>query len=148
MYKIKKSKSSERVPKRNYRRSSQWEHKNSGVINNNGMNITIIHETPYEMENLSENKELINTYLNLIIQQQFNMEIDLTDEYTFIENLVSRKPIIATTFSDKILSDPEIKMFLTSIITEINTGSCTIQSIKTKLRNYPESGWSSLRRII
>ncbi len=112
------------------------------------MNITIIHETPYEMENLSENKELINTYLNLIIQQQFNMEIDLTDEYTFIENLVSRKPIIATTFSDKILSDLEIKMFLTSIITEINTGNCTIQSIKTKLRNYPESGWSSLRRII
>ncbi|KAA0129664.1 hypothetical protein FY557_05020 [Chryseobacterium sp. SN22] len=100
------------------------------------------------MENLSENKELINNYLNYIIQQQFNTQIDLTDEYTFIENLVSRKPIIATTFSDKILSDPEIKRFLTSLITEINTGSCSIQSMKMKLRNYPKEHWNSFRRII
>ncbi len=100
------------------------------------------------MENLSENKELIKSYLHHIIRQQFNTEIDLTDEYTFTENLVSRKPIIATTFSDKILSDPEMKRFLTSLITEINTGSCSIQSMKMKLRNYLNEGWSSFRRII
>ncbi|WP_294286615.1 hypothetical protein [uncultured Chryseobacterium sp.] len=100
------------------------------------------------MENLSENKELIKNYLHYIIRQQFNTDIDLTGEYAFTENLVSRKPIIATTFSDKILSDPEMKLFLTSLITEINTGGCTIQSMKTKLRNYPSEGWSSFRRII
>ncbi len=112
------------------------------------MNIIVIHEKTLEMENLSENKELINNYLNFIIQQQFNLQIDLTDEYTFIDNLVSRKPIIATTFSDKILSDPEIKMFLTSLITEINTGNCTIKFMKTKMKNYPQSDWSSFRRIV
>ncbi|MDQ1162353.1 hypothetical protein QE422_002721 [Chryseobacterium sp. SORGH_AS 447] len=100
------------------------------------------------MENLSENKELIKNYIHLIIKQQFNIQIDLTGEYTFTENLVSRKPIIATTFSDKILSDPEIKMFLTSLITEINTGNCSIQSMKMKLRNYPQIDWNSLRRIV
>lgn len=100
------------------------------------------------MENLSENKELIKNYIHLIIKQQFNIQIDLTGEYTFTENLVSRKPIIATTFSDKILSDPEIKMFLTSLITEINTGNCSIQSMKMKLRNYPQIDWNLLRRIV
>jgi len=100
------------------------------------------------MENLSENKELISRYINYTIQQQFNAQIDLTDEYAFTENLVSRKPIIATTFSDKILSDPEMKRFLTSLITEINTGCCSIQSMKIKLRNHPSGNWSSFRRII
>ncbi|GEN74345.1 hypothetical protein [Chryseobacterium hagamense] len=100
------------------------------------------------MENLSENKELINKYINYIIQQQFSAPVDLTGEYTFTENLVSRKPIIATTFSDKILSDPEMKRFLTSLITEINTGNCSIQSMKMKLTNFPGENWSSLRRIV
>ena len=100
------------------------------------------------MEKLSENKELVDSYLNCIIQQQFDLQIDLTDEYIFIENLVSGKPIIATTFSDKILSDPEIKMFLTSLITEINTGNCNIQAMKLKLRNYPENTFGSLRKIV
>lgn len=100
------------------------------------------------MENLSENKELINKYLNCILQQQFNIQIDLKDEYTFIENLVSRKPVIAATFSDKILSDPEMKMFLSSLITEINTGSCSIHSMKVKLRNYSLENWNSYRRIV
>lgn len=85
------------------------------------------------MENLSKHKELINNYINFSIQQQFRITVDLKDEYTFTENLVSKKPIIATTFSDKILADSEIKMFLTSLITEINTGNCSTEMMRNQL---------------
>jgi hypothetical protein len=87
-----------------------------------------------EMENILENKELINSYLSLSIQKQFNLNIDLKGEYAFAENLVSKRTIIAATFSDKILANPLIKMFLTSIITQINIGSCDTDFIKDQLK--------------
>ena len=85
------------------------------------------------MENILENKDLIDSYLSLSIQQQFNLKIDLKGEYTFAENLVSKRTIIAATFSDKILSKPIIKKFLASIITQINIGNCDTDYIKKQL---------------
>jgi hypothetical protein len=86
------------------------------------------------MENILENKELINSYLSLSVQKQFNLKIDLKGEYAFAENLVSKRTIIAATFSDKILSHPIIKMFLTSIISQINNGNCDTDFIKNQLK--------------
>ncbi|WP_306620982.1 hypothetical protein [Chryseobacterium ginsenosidimutans] len=85
------------------------------------------------MENIFENKDLINRYLILSVWQQFNLKIDLKGEYIFAENIVSKKTIIAATFSDKILSQPIIKTFLSSIITQINIGNLDTDFIKNQL---------------
>lgn len=91
------------------------------------------------MENIRQNSELLKRYLTLSIRKQFGLDIDLTDEYTFTENLVSKKTIIAPTFSEKILLNQQIKLYLNSIITEINYGNCTIESIKSRVRNQKET---------
>ncbi|HCR77712.1 MAG TPA: hypothetical protein DIW37_15185 [Chryseobacterium sp.] len=102
----------------------------------------------FKMENLLANKDLINKYLRLVIKQQFNTEIDLRGEYTFTENLVSKKPIIATTFSEKILSQPDIKMVLTSVITEINIGVCTTEQMQKAVEIYPETDSREMQEIV
>lgn len=98
-----------------------------------GININVCTEI-LQMENILKNKDLINKYLSLSIKKQFNINIDLKGEYAFVENLVSKKTIIAATFSDKILSKPIIKMFLLSIITQINIGNCDTDFIKNQLK--------------
>lgn len=73
-----------------------------------------------EMEVTEQNKDIIEYYLSLNVQQHFGIDIDLKDEFTFTENIVSKKIIIASTFSEKILSKPEIKEFLSGLISDIN----------------------------
>lgn len=84
-------------------------------------------------------KRLLNNYLALSVKHHFDLEIDMNDEYGFAENLVSKKTIIAPTFSEKILSDPSVKMFLSSLITEINNENCTEEMIKERLENLQKS---------
>ncbi|WP_415327601.1 hypothetical protein [Chryseobacterium sp. MMS23-Vi53] len=100
------------------------------------------------MENISENINLINSYLTLSIQQQFNIKVDLEGEYVFAENLVSKKPIIATTFSEKILAEPDLKMFLCSLITELNNEKCNPYFIKDRLQYIQESESRGTKKII
>lgn len=72
------------------------------------------------MESFEQSKDLIEYYLALNIKQQFNIDLDLKHEFTFTENIVSKKMIIAPTFSDRILKDSEIKDFLHALISDIN----------------------------
>ncbi|MFY1046016.1 hypothetical protein [Chryseobacterium sp. GP-SGM7] len=72
------------------------------------------------MESVKQNKDLLEYYLSLNLKKQFNIDLDLKDEYIFTENIVSGKTIVAPTFSDKILSQPEIKEFLSALISDIN----------------------------
>ncbi|HEX7870924.1 MAG TPA: hypothetical protein VF455_12510 [Chryseobacterium sp.] len=72
------------------------------------------------MENMTQNKDLLEYYLSLNVKQQFNIDLDLKDEFIFTENLVSKNTIIAPTFSDKILSQQNIKEFLSALISDIN----------------------------
>lgn len=72
------------------------------------------------MENMTQNKDILEYYLSLNVKQQFNIDLDLKDEFIFTENLVSKKTIIAPTFSDKILSQHDIKEFLSALISDIN----------------------------
>lgn len=72
------------------------------------------------MESIKQTKEVVEYYLTLSIKQQFNLNLDLKDEFILTENLVSKKLIIAPTFSEKILNNPEIKDFLYALISDIN----------------------------
>lgn len=92
------------------------------------------------MEITEQNKDTIEYYLALNIQQQFGSRIDLKDEFTFTENLVSKKTIIAPTFSDKILSQPEIKEFLSALISDINN--------EEQPRKLPSSDQNQIRNVI
>ncbi len=80
-------------------------------------------------------KDLIRKYLTQSIRLQFNMDIDLKNEYTFTQNIVSKKTIIAATFSEKVLSKPALKLFLTSLITEINNERCSTEFILEKIKS-------------
>ncbi|MCX8534208.1 hypothetical protein [Chryseobacterium luquanense] len=72
------------------------------------------------MENMTQNKDILEYYLSLSVKQQFNIDLDLKDEFIFTENLVSKKTIIAPTFSDKILLQHDVKEFLSALISDIN----------------------------
>jgi len=85
------------------------------------------------MESIEQSKEVVEYYLTLSIKQQFNLDLDLKDEFILTENLVSKNLIIAPTFSEKILYNPEIKDFLHALISDINNEDQP--NIVTKLDN-------------
>lgn len=87
------------------------------------------------MESIKQTKEVVEYYLTLSIKQQFNLDLDLKDEFILTENLVSKKLIIAPTFSEKILNNPEIKDFLHALISDINNEDQP--NIVVKLENEP-----------
>ncbi|MCT2560477.1 hypothetical protein [Chryseobacterium herbae] len=100
------------------------------------------------MENMLQNIDLIHRYLSVSIADQFRLNVDLEGEYIFTQNIVSKKTIIATTFSDKILSDRQLKLFLSALITEINNGRCTLELIRERIRNFEGIRRRPTRRII
>lgn len=100
------------------------------------------------MENMLQNIDLIHRYLSASIADQFCLNVDLEGEYIFTQNIVSKKTIIATTFTHKILSDPQLKLFLSALIAEINSGRCTVDLIRERTRHFEEIRQQPVRRII
>lgn len=100
------------------------------------------------MENMLQNIDLIHRYLSLSIADQFYLNVDLEGEYIFTQNIVSKKIIIATTFTDKIRSHPQLKLFLCALIAEINSGRCTVDLLRERTRHFEEMRRQSFRRII
>lgn len=90
-------------------------------------------------------KNLIKKYLTQSIRLQFNMDIDLKGEYTFTQNIVSKKTIIAATFSEKILSKPGLKLFLMSLITEINNERCSTEFILDRVKSLQNFSPGNIR---
>ncbi|MCJ8154392.1 hypothetical protein MKJ01_11530 [Chryseobacterium sp. SSA4.19] len=84
-------------------------------------------------------KELITKYLTRSIKLQFDLDIDLQNEYILTENIVSKKTIIVRTFSNKILSKPDLNLFLTSLITEINNEKCNISFMIGKMKSLQKT---------
>lgn len=82
-----------------------------------------------------EIKRMIKKYLTICVKSQFDIDINLEKEYALTENLVSKKTIIAPTFTKKILSKPGLKLFLTSIITEINNEKCSMDFILERIKS-------------
>ncbi|MBO6183117.1 MAG: hypothetical protein J6O88_00295 [Chryseobacterium sp.] len=93
-------------------------------------------------------KRLLNNYLALCVKQQLGLNVDLTDQYDFAENLVSKKNIIAPTFTDKVLSNNELKMFLSSLITELNYEKCSADDIRERLENLQKSHFEEIKKIV
>jgi len=87
------------------------------------------------MESLENNRDLIAYYLALSVKQQFGVDINLSKEFIFAENLVSRKTIIAPTFSDNILSRPAIKEFLSALISDLNNEQPTDKTYRKETKN-------------
>lgn len=100
------------------------------------------------MENMLQNIDLIHRYLSLSITDQFYLNVDLEGEYIFTQNIVSKKIIIATTFTDKIRSHPQLKLFLSALIAEINSGRCTVGLLRERTRHFEEMRRQPFRRII
>ncbi len=94
-----------------------------------------------------EIKKLIRNYLTSCVKSQFDIDIDLEKEYMLTENLVSKKTIIAPTFTNEILSNADLKLFLTSLVTEINNEKCSIEFIKEKMRSAKESDSQQMEMI-
>lgn len=94
-----------------------------------------------------EIKKMIKKYLTISIKSQFDLDINLEKEYALTENLVSKKTIIAPTFTKKILSRPGLKLFLTSIITEINNEKCSMEFIVNKIKSLHGKDSQSVQLI-
>lgn len=93
-------------------------------------------------------KKLLNDYLQLHIKHHFDLDLDMNEEYGFAENLVSKKTIIAPTFSEQVLSIPTVKMFLSSLIAEINNDKCTSEMIRERLENLRKARSEEMKKII
>ncbi|WP_123851790.1 hypothetical protein [Chryseobacterium shandongense] len=94
-----------------------------------------------------EIKKMIKKYLTISVKSQFDLDINLEKEYALTENLVSKKTIIAPTFTKKILSRPGLKLFLTSIITEINNEKCSVEFIVNKIKSLHGKDSQSVQLI-
>ncbi|MGG5211075.1 hypothetical protein ACQWU4_19310 [Chryseobacterium sp. MIQD13] len=100
------------------------------------------------MENLLQNIDLIHQYLSMSITHQFHLTVDLEDEYIFTQNIVSQKTIIVATFTNKILLYPELKLFLSAVIAEINNGKCTADLIRERIKYFEEMKHQPVRKVI
>ncbi|MET3535017.1 hypothetical protein [Chryseobacterium limigenitum] len=87
-----------------------------------------------------ENKYLVYEYLVLSIRKNFNLDISLFNEYILAKNIVSKTRIIVPTFSDKIISNPGIKMFLTALILNLNHMNYNITDLKKEIEYLKNSG--------
>ncbi|MFL9832608.1 hypothetical protein [Chryseobacterium terrae] len=93
-------------------------------------------------------KKLLNDYLALCVKKQLNLDVDLNNQYDFAENLVSKKTIIAPTFTDEVFSNNELKMFLSSLITELNNENCNTDEIRERLRKLQPLETEELKKIV
>lgn len=87
----------------------------------------------------TENKYLVYEYLVLSIKKNFNLEINLFNEYILAKNIVSKTRIIVPTFSDKIIGNPRIKMFLTALILNLNHMNYNLTDLKKEIEYLKNS---------
>ena len=74
---------------------------------------------------LNSDKKIIDEYFNLIIKKELNIDVNVNNEYVVVQNIVSKKLILAKTFSDNVLENPSLYLLLASLIQDINTCSLT-----------------------
>lgn len=74
---------------------------------------------------LVRDKNFIDKYFSLTIKKELNIDINVSSEYIPAQNIVSRKLILAKTFSDAVMENPELYLLLASLIHDINTHSLT-----------------------
>ncbi|MCS3531707.1 hypothetical protein [Chryseobacterium sp. JUb7] len=82
-----------------------------------------------------ENRDLVYEYLILNIRKNFNLDINLLNEYILVKNIVSKTMIIVPTFSDKITVHPNLKVFLSTLIFQLNSIEYNLEDLEREL-NY------------
>ena len=91
--------------------------------------------TEAERLHLLRDQKLIDEYFRLVIKRDLNLDLDVSNEYVIVHNIVSKKLIIARTFSDITLENPELYFLLSSLIQDVNTHSLSKSRIITVLEN-------------
>ncbi|RLJ32395.1 hypothetical protein CLU97_1849 [Chryseobacterium sp. 7] len=92
-------------------------------------------ETKTEPLDLINDKHLIDEYFNFKVKSEFNIDIDLSNEYTTAHNIVSKKLILVQTFSDTIVENPQLYLLLRSLIHNINSYHVTKNQMISVLKN-------------
>ncbi len=105
-------------------------HKTCLKINNK---IVVMDRIKTEPLHLNNDKKLIDEYFSLVIKKELNIDINVNNEYVVVQNVVSKKLILVRTFSDKIIENPSLYLFLSSLIQQINTRSLTKNQLVTCL---------------
>ena len=82
---------------------------------------------------LTTDKKCIDEYFSLMIKKDLNIDINVSKEYVVAHNIVSKKLILAKTFSNTVLENPELYFLLTSLIQDVNTFSLTKSQIISAL---------------
>lgn len=67
-------------------------------------------------------KALVDQYLLMNVRNTFGMELPIADEYVVTLNMISKKIIVAKTFSDTVIENQPLHYLLNSLIHAINSG--------------------------
>ena len=88
-----------------------------------------------EQLHLTTDRKYIDKYFSLIIKKNLDIDINVSNEYVIAHNIVSKKLILAKTFSNTVLENPELYFLLSSLIQDVNTCSLTKSQIISTLEN-------------
>lgn len=88
-----------------------------------------------EQLHLISDKKYIDEYFSLVIKKELNIEMNASNEYVAVHNIVSKKLILVKTFSDTILENPDLYFLLSSLIQDVNTCSLTKSEMISMLKN-------------
>lgn len=100
----------------------------------------------YYAKNTVMEKSLLNEYFELTIKKQFDIDINAECEFSLLENLVSKKMIVAPTFSEKINENQDLKRFFHAMINEINLEIYDRKFIEKRISDIIDEN-SDLREI-
>lgn len=67
-------------------------------------------------------KNLVDRYLLMHVRNTFGVEFPIADEYVVTLNMISKKIIVAKTFSNVVIENQSLHYLLNSLIHAINSG--------------------------
>lgn len=81
-------------------------------------------------------KKLVIRYLEFLITEDFKKFYDLSFEIIFTENIVSKKVIVVSNFSEQIIKDGDLKIYLETVITNINLRLIREEDMYRAVKDY------------
>lgn len=91
------------------------------------------------MNNLRLHKNLLHQLILTYLKRDFQIKVNLKDEYSLEKNLVSGKYIIVPTFSNYIDSNIELKLSLYNVFQHINHTITTISDLRKEIYAFKHS---------
>lgn len=81
-------------------------------------------------------KKLVIRYLEFLITEDFNKSYDLSFEIIFTDNIVSKKIVVVSNFSEQIIEDGDLKIYLETVITNINLRLIREEDMYRAIKDY------------